>query len=59
MFLSANLPHAHSVTTSSQKVLEKLARKDKRRAERAGADADLEWLLVRLYKHEIVLVPAI
>lgn len=32
--------------TSSQKVLDKLARKDRRRAERAGADADLEWLLV-------------
>ena len=34
------------VTTSSQKVLDKLVRKDRRRAERAGADADLEWLLV-------------
>ena len=27
-------------------MLDKLARKDRRRAERAGADADLEWLLV-------------
>ena len=35
-----------SVTTSSQKVLEKLSRKDKRRAERSGHDADIEWLLV-------------
>lgn len=35
-----------SVTTSSQKVLEKINRKDKRRADRAGHDADVEWLLV-------------
>ena len=35
-----------SVTTSSQKVLDKLNRKDRRRAERAGADIDADWLAV-------------
>ena len=35
-----------SVTTSSQKATEKLLRKDKRRAERAGHDPEAEWLLI-------------
>lgn len=32
--------------TSRQKIVDKEIRKDKRRAERAGVDPDLEWLLV-------------
>ncbi len=36
-----------SVTTSSQKILDKLERKDKRRAGARGTDADLDWLATR------------
>jgi hypothetical protein len=36
----------HSITTDSQKLLDKLERKDKRRGARTKAvDADLEWLM--------------
>ena len=37
----------YSVTTSSQKILDKLERKDKRRASARGTDADLDWLATR------------
>ena len=35
------------MTTSSQKILDKLERKDKRRAGARGTDADLDWLATR------------
>jgi hypothetical protein len=33
------------VNTSRQKLIDKEARKDKRRAEKAGLDPDVEWLV--------------
>ena len=36
--------HGRSVMTSSQKLLEKLERKDKRRTAARGGDLDLDWL---------------
>lgn len=36
--------HFRSVTTSSQKLLDKLERKEKRRTAARGGDLDLDWL---------------
>ena len=46
LLLTTTELHGCSVTTSSQKVLDKLNRKDRRRAERAGANVDADWLAV-------------